>query len=212
MDQAKKDAWAKQAQTIIGRLEKRNMEGYYCESSSEAVEKVMSLMEEGASVTWGGSVTLKETGVMDAVRNGNFEILDRSTAKTPEEQSAFYQKAVGADYFLMSTNAVTLDGELVNIDGNGNRVACLIHGPKHVILLAGMNKVVADIESAVPRIRNTASPANAARLHTKTPCEYNGVCGDCHAPGCMCCEIVVTRHSRHDGRIKVILIGEELGY
>ena len=212
MNQAKKEAWAKQARTIIANLEKRNMEGYYCENSSEAVEKVMSIMEEGASVTWGGSVTLQETGVMDAVKSGHFEILDRSTAGTPEEQRAFYQKAVGADYFLMCSNAVTIDGELVNIDGNGNRVACLIHGPKHVILLVGMNKVVADIESAVPRIRNTASPANAARLHTKTPCEYTGACGDCHAPGCMCCEIVVTRHSRHDGRIKVILIGEELGY
>ena len=212
MDQAKKEAWAKQAQTIIKNLAKRNMEGYYCETSRKAVEKVLELVEEGASVTWGGSVTFQETGVKEALEKGNYEILDRSTAKTPEEQRAFYQKAVGADYFFMSTNAITTDGELVNIDGNGNRVACLIHGPQHVIVLTGMNKVVADIESAVPRIRNTSSPANAVRLHTNTPCEINGVCGDCQSPGCMCCEIVVTRRSRHNGRIKVILIGEELGY
>lgn len=212
MNEAKKAAYAKQAETIIKNLQKRNMEGFYCATSEEAVQKVLEIVEEGASVTWGGSVTLTESGVMDAITGGKFEVLDRATAKTPEEQRAFYQKAVGADYFFMGTNAITVAGELVNIDGNGNRVACLIHGPKHVIIVAGMNKVVADVESCVGRIRNTASPANAARLHPNTPCEMTGVCGDCHAPGCMCCEIVVTRHSRHTGRIKVILVGEELGY
>lgn len=212
MNEAKKAAYAKQAETIIKNLQKRNMEGFYCATSEEAVRKVLELVEEGASVTWGGSESLKESGVMDAITSGKFEVLDRATAKTPEEQRAFYQKAVGADYFFTSTNAITVAGELVNIDGNGNRVACLIHGPKHVIIIAGMNKVVADAESCVGRIRNTASPANAARLHPNTPCEMTGVCGDCHAPGCMCCEIVVTRHSRHNGRIKVILVGEELGY
>ena len=212
MSEIMKQVYAKQAEGIIKKLAKRNMEGFYCATSEEAVQKVKELVEEGASVTWGGSMTLSESGVMDLLKSGKYEVLDRATAKTSEEQRAFYQKSVGADYFFMSTNAITLDGELVNIDGNGNRVACLIHGPQHVIIIAGMNKVVPDIESAVPRIRNVASPANAARLHPNTPCEVNGVCGDCQSPGCMCCEIVVTRRSRHAGRIKVILVGEELGY
>ena len=117
-----------------------------------------------------------------------------------------------ADYFLMSSNAVTIDGELINIDGNGNRVACLIHGPEHVILIVGMNKVVTDVESGVARVRNIASPANAARLGTRTPCGAVGHCCNCNSPDCMCCQVVITRHSRHTGRIKVILVGEELGY
>ncbi|MEG0590187.1 MAG: lactate utilization protein, partial [Lachnospiraceae bacterium] len=116
------------------------------------------------------------------------------------------------DYFFMSSNAITIDGELVNIDGNGNRVACLIHGPKHVILIVGMNKVVSDVANGMTRIRNMATPANAARLGTKTPCQKTGCCGNCLSPDCMCCEVVITRKSRHEGRIKVILVGEELGY
>jgi len=123
-----------------------------------------------------------------------------------------YFKNAMADYFLMSSNAVTIDGELINIDGNGNRVACLIHGPEHVILIVGMNKVVTDVESGVARVRNIASPANAARLGTRTPCGAVGHCGNCNSPDCMCCQVVITRHSRHTGRIKVILVGEELGY
>lgn len=212
MSQAKKDAYDLQAASIIKKLEKRNMEGFYFDTAKDAVEYILSTIPEGSSVTWGGSETLAESGMLDALKNGNFEVWDRDLAKTLEEKKAFYQKSVGADYFFMSTNAITLEGELVNIDGNGNRVACLIHGPEHVIILAGMNKVVPDIKSAVPRIQNCASPANAARLHTNTPCEKTGCCGDCHAPGCMCCEIVVTRHSRHNDRIKVFLIGEELGF
>lgn len=212
MNEAKKIAYAKQAEGIIKGLAKRNMEGFYCATKEEAVEKVKELVEKGSSVTWGGSVTLSESGVMELLKNGDYDVLDRSTAKTPKEQRALYQKSVGADYFFMSTNAITLDGELVNIDGNGNRVACLIHGPKYVIVIAGVNKIVPDIESAVPRIRNVSSPANAARLHPNTPCEMTGMCGDCQSPGGMCCEIVVTRRSRHEGRIKVILVGEELGF
>ena len=212
MNQAKKAAYALQAAGIIKKLEQRNMEGYYFETSKAAIEAILAMVPKGSSVAWGGSETLVESGMLDALKQGNYEVWDRNLCQTPEEKKAFYQKSVGADYFFMSTNAITLDGELVNIDGNGNRVACLIHGPEHVIILAGMNKIVPDLKGALPRIQNCASPANAARLHTNTPCEKNGRCGDCHSPGCMCCEIVITRHSRHDGRIKVCLVGEELGF
>ena len=123
-----------------------------------------------------------------------------------------WREQVGADWFFMGTNAITLDGELVNIDGNANRLALLLHGPKHVCIIAGMNKVVADVESGLKRIRTVTCPLNAARLHTGTPCELAGVCSNCHAEKCMCCQEVITRHSRHDGRIHVILVGEDLGF
>ncbi len=139
-------------------------------------------------------------------------MLDRSLARTPEESRQIYAKTVLADYYLMSTNAITLGGELINIDGNGNRVACLIQGPSHVIIIAGMNKVVSDVPGGVARVRNMASPANAIRLNRNLPCAASGVCHDCLSPECFCNQIVVTRRSMHPGRIKIYLVGEELGY
>lgn len=209
---AKQQAYKTLADTMIKNFQKRNMEAFYCETHQEATALAMDFMKDGDTVGFGGSETLKEIGLLDAVRNSSLTLIDRDTAKTPEEKKAFYFKNAMADYFLMSSNAVTINGELINIDGNGNRVACLIHGPEHVILLVGMNKVVTDVESGIARVRNVASPANAARLGTKTPCGATGHCGNCNSPDCMCCQVVVTRHSRHTGRIKVILIGEELGY
>ena len=189
MNEIKKEARKRQAQSIIKNLEKRNMEGYYYPTCEEATNAILSWIPDGASVTWGGSESIKECGLLDALKNGNYEVLDRSNARTNEEQRAYLQKAVGADYFFMSSN-----------------------GPKYVVLVVGMNKIVSDVESAVPRIRNIASPPNGVRLHTNTPCEITGKCGDCHAPGCMCSQIVITRHNRHTGRIKVVFVGEELGY
>lgn len=208
----KKTALSRQAAYIIKNLEKRNMEGYYYETASACTEAVLAAMPSGSIIGWGGSETLKECGLMDAVHGGSYELLDRSAAKSPEEARQIYARTVLADYFLMSTNAITLDGELVNIDGNGNRVACLIQGPSHVIVVAGMNKVVPDVKSAVARVRNMASPANAIRLGRSLPCAATGVCHDCLSPDCFCCQVVVTRRSMHPGRIKVYLVGEELGY
>lgn len=208
----KKTAFARQAESIIKNLKKRNMEGYYFDTSSECVEAILSAMPSGAIIGWGGSETLKECGLLDAIHNGSYELLDRSAAKTPEESRQIYGRTVLSDYFLMSTNAITLDGELINIDGNGNRVACLIQGPSNVIIVAGMNKVVPDAETGVARVRNTASPANAIRLERNLPCAATGVCHDCLSPECFCCQIVVTRRSMHPGRIKVYLVGEDLGY
>ena len=200
------------ANTIIKNMEKRRMEGYYCHTKEEAVKKVLELIPEGASIGWGGSVTLSETGVMDALNQGNYRMIDRMAGKTPEEVKKINAEIFCSDYFLMSSNAVTIDGELVNIDGNANRVACLMHGPEHVLIIVGMNKIVEDVDSGIQRVGYAAAPANAARLHTKTPCAALGHCGDCHSDDCMCCQIVITRHSRHKGRIKVILVGEELGF
>lgn len=208
----KKQAYQNLANTLIKKLKTRNMEGYYAQDKEEALSIVQNLLSPGCSVSWGGSESIKEIGVIDMVQASNYIIYDRTTAKTVEEQTEIYSKMVTADYFFMSSNAITLNGELVNIDGNGNRVACLIYGPKNVIIVAGMNKIVPDIQSAVARIRNFASPANASRLNTNTPCGKNGCCGDCLADDCMCCQIVITRKSRQTNRIKVILVGEELGF
>lgn len=212
MNTSKKEAYRNTAASVIKRLEARNMEGYYCDSSEEAIQLVKGLVPEGASIAWGGSETFSQTGIKDALISGNYQIIDRDTAKTAAEKKAIYLASAASDYFFMSSNAITFQGELVNIDGNGNRLACLIHGPEHVIILAGMNKLVPDVDSAIRHIQNTACPANAVRLHTNTPCEKTGLCANCQSEGCMCCEIVVTRRSRHNGRIKVILIGEPLGF
>lgn len=202
------------AQTIIKGLEKRNMEGVFCETKEDALAKALSYIEEGSCVTWGGSMSIEEVGLMDAVKNGNYEVIDRSVAKNYDEQREIFSKAVLADYYLMSSNAITLDGELINIDGTGNRVACLTYGPKNVIMIVGMNKVVNDVEDGIKRVRNFASPPNTLRLGLKTPCSMTGRCGDCYGDTCICSQIVVTRRqsAAMKGRIKVILVGESLGY
>jgi len=200
------------ANTIIKNLNKRQIEGYYCINSLSAVQKVLELIPETSSVSWGGSMTLIETGLMDAIKNNNYKIIDRDKATTLEEQRKLYGEICLSDYFLMSTNAITLDGELINIDGRGNRVAFLCYGPQNVIILAGMNKIVSDVESGFKRVRNIASPPNTVRLNKKTPCAITGKCEDCYSPDCICGQFVVTRRSGIPNRIKVILIGEELGY
>lgn len=205
-------AWHKQAETIIKNLEKRNMEGYYFDTATECTRAILESIPAGSVISWGGSESIKESGLMDAIHSGDYKLIDRFAAQTPEESRALYAQAVLADYYLMSSNAVTLDGELINIDGNGNRVACLIQGPSHVILVVGMNKIATDIESGIARVRNMASPPNAVRLGRNLPCAVTGTCHDCLSPECFCNQIVVTRRSGHTGRIKVYLVGEQLGY
>ncbi len=208
----KKTFYENQAKTIIQNMEKRNLEGYYVSTSDEARKKVFELMKPGSSVGWGGSMTLAELGILEELKKRDYMLLDRTKAKTPQEAREIYAKTVLADYYLMSSNAITLEGELINIDGNGNRVACLIQGPEHVIIVAGMNKVVTDVKSGYLRVKNIASPPNCVRLNKKTPCSVTGQCGDCYSPDCICSHTVITRRCGIPGRIKVILVGEELGY
>lgn len=209
---AKQKYYENVANTIIKNLEKRHMEGYYCATKEEAVKKALELMPEGSSIGWGGSETLSEMGLMDSLTEKGYRLIDRKAGTTPEETKKIYGEICMADYFLMSTNAITLDGELVNIDGRGNRVAFLCFGPDEVIVLAGMNKVVPDVKAGVDRVRNIAAPPNTVRLDRKTPCAVTGRCGDCLSPDCICGQVVITRLSMVPGRIKVILIGEELGF
>ena len=208
----KKQAYENLADTLIEKFNTRGIEGYYVDNKEEALAMVKRFLTPGCSIAWGGSETLKEIGLFEYLEKSDYELIDRSVAKTPEEQREIYGKTVMSDVYFMSSNAITMNGELINIDGNGNRVACLIYGPRNVVIVAGMNKIVTDVETGIARVRNFASPPNTVRLGLKTPCAEYGRCGNCLQEDCICCEIVVTRKSRQVNRIKVILVGEELGY
>ncbi len=195
------------ANTLIKQFQKRGMEGYYCPTGEEAVEKALCLLSPGCSVGWGGSTTLTELGMFDRLKAGDYVVYDRAG-----DPPAPHSLICPADSFFMSSNAITLEGELVNIDMSGNRVANLIHGPKNVIIMAGLNKLATDVPSAIDRVRNCATPPNCNRLGKNTPCSVTGKCADCLGPDCLCANIVITRKSVPDGRIKVILIGESYGY
>lgn len=200
------------ANTIIENFKKRQIEGYYCADRILAVQKALELIPKGVTVSLGGAMTLIETGLMDAIQNGEYRVINREQTTNLDEQRKIYGDICCSDFFLMSTNAVTIDGELINIDGRGNRVAFLCYGPQNVLILAGMNKIVTDIETGLKRARDVAAPPNAIRLDRKTPCAITGKCEDCYSPECMCSQLVVTRRSGIPNRIKVILIGEVLGY
>lgn len=207
-----KNFYEHQSHTLIQNLRKRNMAGYYCETKEEAVTLALSLIKEQSTVSFGGSMTLEEMGLLDQLRQGDYKLLDRSAAKSPDEVAKIYHESFVADTYVMSTNAISLDGQLVNIDGRGNRVAALIYGPKQVLVLAGMNKVASDLEAAINRVSNFAAPPNTLRLNRNTPCSKTGFCNDCQSDDCICSNTVITRRSSVEERIKVILIGEVLGY
>lgn len=200
------------ADSLIEKFGLRQIEAYYAADRDEALEKACRYLSPECSVSWGGSVTLNEIGLIDAIKASDCVVYDRFAVTTPEEKREMFCKIAGCDYYFMSSNAITLDGQLVNIDGNGNRVASLIHGPQNVIVIAGMNKITPDVDSAIKRVRNMAAPPNTVRLNYNTPCRELGRCADCLSRDCICDQIVITRRSFIPGRIKVILVGEELGY
>lgn len=194
--------------TIIKNLEKRNMKGFYCETAADAVSLALSMIGDEDVVSWGGSATLEELGIKPLLNN----VLD-TTAAPPEEAIAIRRKALLCDVYLTSTNAITMDGELVNIDGIGNRVASMCFGPEKVIVIAGVNKIAKDEAAAVARIKTEACPPNCVRLGRQTPCGLTGKCGDCLIPGqTVCSYTVTTRMSGIPGRINVILVNENLGF
>jgi len=200
------------AKTVIKNLQRRHMEGFYCATAEEAVRKVSELIEDGSSVTWGGTMTVRDLGIPDALRErGTLEVLDRDLATTAEEKLEMYRRAFATDVYLTSANAISEDGVIVNIDGNGNRVAAITWGPKRVIFVIGLNKVAQTVEAALARARSTASPINAARFDIKTPCQADGVCHNCNSPESICNFVHFLRNSPQ-GRHKVVLVGESLGY
>jgi len=197
------------AQKVIDGLKSRNMEGYYAASANQALKIALDLIPEGSSISMGGSMSVHEIGLSEALKNGDYNFIDRDAC---EDKRQAMLMAYDADFFLSSCNAITSDGVLVNIDGNANRVSAIAQGPKHVIFIVGMNKVCDDIDGAMKRARNVAAPINAQRFGLDTPCSKKGTCFNCKSPDTICCQFLITRYSRHKGRISVILVNEDLGY
>ncbi|MDD7685034.1 lactate utilization protein [Eubacterium pyruvativorans] len=197
------------AETVIKGLKSRNMTGYYAATKEEALKQVMDLIPEGSTVTMGGCMSAHEIGAVEALKAGNYNFIDRDEYEDKREAMLL---AYDADVFLSSANAMTDDGILVNIDGNANRVSCIAQGPKKVVFIVSMNKVMSDLDSAMKRARNVAAPANAQRFNIDTPCKKTGKCFDCKSPATICCQMLITRYSMHPGRINVVLVNDELGF
>lgn len=198
---------------VAKALQNRNMEAIFVETKEEALKAALDIIEEGSRVSWGGVQSAFQIGLIDALKNGNYTILDREGAKTQEEKQAIEKEVfTDCDYFLVSANGMSEDGVIVNVDGNSNRVSALAYGPKHVVMIVGMNKVVHTEEDAYRRAKYVAAPINAQRFGLDTPCAKLGKCMDCQHEQCICCQILITRYSRHKGRIKVILVNEDLGF
>ncbi len=197
---------------VAEALNKRYFEAYYCSDRAAALKKILELIPQDHVVSWGGATTVDELGVKEALRQRGQAVIDRDTAKDAQERQQMLKQALTCDTFLMGSNAVSADGQLVNIDGTGNRVAALCFGPTQVVVVAGMNKVAGDLDGAMRRAREVAAPMNAQRFPLKTPCVANGLCADCKGPDSICAQIVTTRMCKPAGRIKVVLVGEDLGF
>ena len=197
------------AARVIKGLESRQMKGYYAKDKEEALKIALSLIPEGSSVTMGGCMSAHEIGLPQALAAGDYNFIDRDRM---EDKRAAMLMAYDADFFLASANGMTEDGIIVNIDGNANRVSAIAQGPKHVLFIVGMNKICGDLDSAIKRARNTAATINAQRFGLDTPCTKTGTCMDCKSPDTICCQFLITRYSRHPGRIHVILVNDSLGF
>lgn len=212
MTAQKKLYYEKRAGVLVKNLRSRHFDAHYCATREEALEKALSLIPKGASVGWGGAMSAHQIGLMDAVRKGDYRAIDRDLCQTREQQQQAMRDAMTADVFITGANALSLDGQMVNIDGTGNRVGAIIYGPKSVLVIAGMNKVEDTLEKAFVRARKVAAPMNQQRFLGDTPCSKTGVCGDCKSESCICNQIVITRHCRPAERIRFILVGEDLGF
>ena len=197
---------------VVKALESRNMEAYYVKTKEAALAKALELIPEGSSISWGGTMSAQEIGLTDALHKGNYDVYDREQVETREEKEKIAHQALNCDFFIGSTNALSEDGVLVNVDGNANRVAAFAYGPKYVLLIVGMNKVVKTEADAMSRARNEAAPINAQRFGVDTPCVKNGSCFNCKSPQCICCQILITRFSKVPKRTKIILVDENLGF
>lgn len=212
MSALREQFYKKRGQVLVKNLKARHFDAYYCDNREEALKKALELIPKGSSVGWGGAKSAHEIGLLTAIRNGEYTAIDRESSKTQEERDEVTKQTLFSDVFLTGANAISLDGQMVNIDGAGNRVAAIIYGPKTVLVIAGMNKVVDTLDAAMTRARTVAAPLNQQRFQLDNPCTVTGVCADCKSESCICNQIVITRHCRPIGRIKFILVGEELGF
>jgi len=204
--------YEKRGQALVKNLKSRHFDAWYVPNREAALEKALELIPKGATVGWGGATSAQQIGLMDALNAGDYRTIDRDRCKTPEEREQSQRDCLFADVFLTGANALSIDGQMVNIDGGGNRVAAIIFGPKTVLVIAGMNKVEESLEAAIKRARTVAAPMNQQRFLLNNPCSVTGTCSDCKSETCICNQIVITRHCRPAGRIKFILVGEELGF
>lgn len=208
MNEFQKMYYRKRGEILVKNLQKRHFEAYYCDSADEALCKALELIPEGASIGWGGAMSAQQIGLIDAVKTSKYHAIDRAVA--PDREQAM-RECLLADVFISGANALSMDGEMVNIDGQGNRVAAIVYGPKSIIVIAGMNKVVDTLDDAITRARTVAAPINQQRFLHDNPCTATGKCADCISKTCICNQILITRHCRPVGRIKFILVGEDLG-
>ena len=199
MTSPKQQYFDKRAEALVKNLQSRHFGACYCATKEDALEKALQLIPEGSKVGWGGAASAQEIGLLQALEEGNWDAVGRNTAG-------------GVDVFVTGANALSMDGEMVNIDGLGNRISAIIYGPKTVVVIAGMNKVMDSLEDAITRARTVAAPINMQRFGKNTPCAVTGVCHDCKSEDCICNHIVITRHGRPTGRIQFVLVGEDLGF
>ena len=212
MSSAKSMYYEKRGQILVKNLRSRQFDAWYCPDRDSALKKALELIPEGASVGWGGALSAQQIGLMDAVKSGNYRVVDRDTAQNPQQRRELMRQCLLTDVFLTGANAISMDGQMVNVDGIANRVAAIAFGPDSVLVIAGMNKVEDTLDSAIIRARTVAAPMNQQRFLKDTPCAVTGVCSDCKADGCICNQILITRNCRPASRIKFILVGEELGF
>lgn len=208
----KNSYYALRGRALVDNLKKRHFDAYYCEDREAALRKALDLIPEGSHVGWGGAASAEQIGLIEAVRKGNYIPIDRDKAETPEQRTELMRQCLLADVFISGANALSIDGHMVNIDGVGNRVAALVFGPGSVVVIAGMNKVMDSLEAAVSRARTVAAPINKQRFANITGCSVNGTCTDCKSEGCICNQILITRNCKPAGRIKFVLVGEDLGF
>lgn len=197
------------ADTVMKGLESRNMRGYYARTGEEALKIALELIPEGSSITMGGSMSVLDIGLKDALMTDKYRFVDRNAAEDKHRAELF---AYEADVYLGSVNAITNDGILINIDGNSNRVSAYAYGPRKLVLIVGMNKVAGDVDSALKRARNVAATMNSQRFGLSTPCTRTGTCMNCKSPDTICCNFLITRFERHKDRVHVILVDENLGF
>jgi hypothetical protein len=208
----KQTYYEKRGQVLVSNLKKRHFDAWYCATREEALEKALTLIPEGSVVAWGGALSAAQIGLLKAVRTPKYRAIDRDKTETPQQRREAMRAGLLADVFITGANALSMDGQMVNIDGIGNRVASIVYGPDTVLVIAGMNKVVDTLEDAQHRARTVAAPINKQRFDEPAPCAVTGTCADCLSEGCICNQLLVTRNCRPAGRIKFILVGEDLGF
>ncbi len=213
MDNNVKSVTEQKVKRTMEALEKNNMESYFVKDEKSLIEKISEFVKEGDTIAVGGSMSLFQTGIIDFLRCGKFKFLDRyAEGLKSEDIKNIFRKSFMADAYIVSSNAVTEQGELYNVDGVGNRTAAMIYGPDKVIVVVGINKIVKNLDEAIQRNRRISAPANAKRLNRDTPCAKIGYCMDCSSSDRICNDYVLMRKQVQKGRIKVIVVGKELGY